>query len=73
VIIPRGFISFPTQGAEYSFWGFIPNKQTNTQERKTRKTNNKERNNNNNNPIFENFDCKVVVVPSRLWLPLFHP
>ena len=21
--------------------------------------------------IFENFDCKMV--PSRLWLPLFHP
>ena len=24
-------------------------------------------------PIFENFDCKMVVVPSRLWLPLFSP
>jgi len=23
--------------------------------------------------IFENFDSKMVVVPSRLWLPLFHP
>ena len=23
--------------------------------------------------FFENFDCKMVVVPSRLWLPLFHP
>jgi len=24
-------------------------------------------------PIFENFDRKMVVVPSRLWLPLLHP
>ena len=24
-------------------------------------------------PIFENLDCRMVVVPSRLWLPLFHP
>ena len=24
-------------------------------------------------PIFENFDCNMVVVLSRLWLPLFHP
>ena len=24
-------------------------------------------------PIFENVDYKMVVVPSRLWLPLFHP
>ena len=23
--------------------------------------------------IFENYDSKMVVVPSRLWLPLFHP
>ena len=24
-------------------------------------------------PIFENFDCKMVMVPSRLWLLLLSP
>jgi len=31
------------------------------------------KNSSHGTPHFENLDCKMVVVPSRLWLPLFHP